>query len=174
MRKTKEELLTMFPYWNTDRNDIVKTWYGDEPLHTVNDSFWQKYHDNISYSDAFQSWIYGQDTISEYRTKWGKIQIYNDDILTADIKLRYRGRFYSLTIFNNYMNSIDYVDLWVGITGKPGIECYGTGDYMERHKITSQWRKKIDHETVKKVLKTDPDMGYAVIKAIEYAKNKLL
>lgn len=96
MRMTTEELLTKYPTWNTDRHDIVKVMYGDEPLIKWNKEKYEDYQQltgtlaNIQASEAFIYSQYGDYYI--YRTLIGTVYItVNGKILYGDINIHYNG-----------------------------------------------------------------------------------
>ena len=148
---------------------------GNVPHHYMNDGMWRRFKDNINYCEAWMSWMFGQNNLAEYRTEWGNVYMLQDKVAHANINLKYRGLTYILEIWNEYPGVDNHVDL-IHITGStnPGFTFYGTKGCEERHAILSQRRKEIDKDTVEKILRPTEDMGYSLIKAIEYARKELL
>lgn len=85
MRKTENELLTMFPSWNTKKHNIFNVMYGDKPLEI-------------------------KGVFYVYRTLIGEvITIKNEKVLCGKINVKFRGRIYN--IYLNRMYGTDSLDI---------------------------------------------------------------
>lgn len=114
MRLSREELLVKYPNWNENKHDIVKVFYGDEPLvhydeieHINHLSWVEKGLGNLS---AIDDYIYTQNgEYNKYNTLIGNIYIdRNDKVLCGDIIVKYFGKDYHIIYNRMYgYNSLD-------------------------------------------------------------------
>lgn len=119
MRKTKEELLEKFPYWNEERNDVVTTLYGDEPLCRYDQYKYKLYTDcydstlaAVLFGDAWIWSIHGD--FDDYRLINGGMRVRADGkILWADLNVHYSGRTYELCLDQLYDKSKLSI-IWIG------------------------------------------------------------
>ena len=130
MRKTRQELLSQYSFWNETGHDIVQVKYGDIPL-THWDSkeydWWKTLSGTLSNILAVDAYIYTQNGPYDiYDTLIGKIYIADDGrVLCGDVDVKYRGKIHNIHINTMYGLSLldvicimsEYVDGFSNING---------------------------------------------------------
>lgn len=169
MRQMREELLEQFPSWNEDKHDIVKTFYGDEPLIIYNENEYQKYQTltgtmaNIMCSYAY---VYSQNgEYNIYRTLIGEIFIKPDGVvLGGTISVKYRGKYHSIHLNMMYgWKTLDILKIGENVVGFSNKD--GTGS-------PSINTKEMDKETIKKILNMPlDDYGVSIQKFMKTARQ---
>ena len=169
MRMTKEELLEKYPSWNTNKHDICKVVYGDEPSIKWNK---EKYNDfkrmsgtlsNLQAVDAYIYFQYGDYYI--YNTLIGKIYITeNGDILAGDINIQYNG---CNSIYLNKMygyNALDILRITTNVTGFSNIDGMGS---------PSRNTKEMDKDIAEKIVNHKmEDYGIGIQKFMEAVRKQ--
>ena len=160
MRLTNEELLVKYPSWNTDRHDIGKVMYGDEPLIKWDKEKYQNFLEltgtsaNLQASEAFIYVNYGEYYI--YNTLIGRVYITADGrILYGDINIHYKGC-NSVSLNEMYgLNALDIVKI-----GTQNVTGFSNADGIGSPSI---YTKEMDVETVKKIINSKmEDYGVAI------------
>lgn len=153
MRVSRERLTEKYPSWNEDKNDIVKTLYGDTPLrhYTKKDfDFYDTCKDktlkNILLLDSI-IWKYKGD-FDEYRLINGNIKVSSkNEYIIAD--LNFRGYY---IFYNNIYNNI-YNKSRMSITKNYGIKVKGWSNF--RSYCASRIEKnneELDRESIIRIL----------------------
>lgn len=170
MRMTKEELLKKYPSWNTNRHDIGKVMYGDEPLMK-----WDKYEyerfcelsgtsANLKAAEAFIYSQYGNYYI--YNTLIGRIYIAEDGkILVGDINIYYKG---CNSVHLNKMYGFDALDiLKIGSQNVIGFSNIGgLGS-------PSVYTKEMDKDAVEKIINNKmEDYGVGIQRFMEAVRKQ--
>lgn len=170
MRMTNEELLVKYPSWNTDRHDIGKVMYGDEPLIKWNR---ERYNDflkltgtpaNLQAAEAFIYTHYGGYHI--YNTLIGRVYITIDGrILCGDINIHHKGC-NSVSLNEMYgLNALDIVKIGTqNVTGFSNANGIGS---------PSIYTKEMDAETVIKIINNEmEDYGFGIQKFMEAVRKR--
>lgn len=107
MRKSREEIIEMFPSYEREENLIEKI-YGDIPCFRYDINRYKRYAEekdntlsNILFGDAF-IWTMNGD-FDVYNTNIGKIYVCtNGDFLCGDIDVKYGGKTYGIYLMQMY------------------------------------------------------------------------
>ena len=168
MRKSIEQLLIEYPSWNTDKHDIVKSLYGDEPS-----SKWDRnrYMDfltltgtlaNIQAVDAYIYSQYGNYYI--YNTFIGKVYISEKgNVLAGDVNVHYKGC--NSVILNKMYgrNALDILKLGQNVVGFSNKDGQGS---------PSRYTKEMNKETIEKVINCPlEDYGIGIQKFMEEVRK---
>lgn len=114
MRKSREELMQIYPIWNEQRHDIVRIMYGDDPLILWNEEYykrWSTYTGTASNIESVGAYMWHMNgDYSVYRTLIGEIYIATTgEVLGGSISVKYRGTTY--TIHLNLMYGLKSLDI---------------------------------------------------------------
>lgn len=122
MRKSREELFEAWPSWDAAKNDIVTTFYGDEPFCRYDQYKYKFYTDcydsgehtlaAVLFGDAWIWSIHGD--FDDYRLINGGMKIRTDGkILWADLNIHYRGKTYEICLDQLYEKDKLSI-IWIG------------------------------------------------------------
>lgn len=174
MRKSREELLAMFPSWNEKRSDIVKTLYGDEPLYTA-ESFWYKNYlegygrcpelDAVEATDAVIFDTYGE--FDKYQMLAGEIITEHgnsNNPLCGKVYVELNGRTYDV-IMNRMYGKQALTILYFGSSGTSGF----SNKDGQRVRLNC---KELSKRVIEKVLTNSmEDYGEPVRRFLEVSKE---
>ena len=172
MRKTRQELLSQYSFWNETGHDIVQVKYGDIPL-TRWDSkeydWWKTLSGTLSNILGVDAYVYTQNGPYDiYETLIGKIYIADDGkVLCGDVDVKYRGSTYNVYVNKMYgLNALSVhcimSEYYVGFSNINGLSSSTT----KRH------TKEMEKEVIDKVLnKRLEDYGPSVQKFMSAARE---
>lgn len=176
MRKTREELIKTYSYWNEDGHDIVETLYGDIP-HIIYNKKWYDWYctldGTLSNIEAVEAYIYTQNgEYKYYDTLEGSVAIssIDDRILYGDFDCHMYGTTYNIYINMMYGNEGMSI-LNNRMNGKSNI--YG---WRNKDGLHSSCRKvntyEIDKDRIEKVLNYNiSDYGNSIHRFFNLAKE---
>lgn len=170
MRLTNEELLKKYPCWNTDRNDIGKIMYGDEPLIKWDKERYEKYQKltgtlaNLEAAEAFICSQYG--TYYIYSTLIGRVYIAEDGkVLYGDVNVNYRG-YNSVHLNNMYgFNALDILKI-----GGQNVVGFSNAGGLGSPSIHT---KEMDKDIVEKIINNKmKDYGIGIQKFMDAVRER--
>lgn len=163
MRMSRDELMRMYPSWNEERHDIVKVWYGEEPLFLWNEEYykrWSTYTGTASNIEGVNAYMWSQNgDYYIYRTLIGEIYITTSGkVLGGDISVKYKGATYNITLNLMYGFKALTILKLSGVKVKGFATKDGIGSPSNKHRT-----EEMDKETIEKVLSTDlKDYGESI------------
>lgn len=170
MRMTTEELLKKYPSWNTDRHDIGRIMYGDEPLIKWDKKEYDKHSkltDTLANLQAAEAFIYTQyGDYYIYNTLIGRVYIAEDgQVLCGDINIHYRGC-NSVSLNKMYgFNALDILRI-----GGQNVVGFSNADGIGSPSI---YTKEMDGDTVEKIINSKmDDYGVGIQKFMEAVREQ--
>jgi hypothetical protein len=175
MRKTKEELLEEFPWWNSESHDIVAVKYGDEPLirwtydRVRRENEDRDPNETIANLNAVDHYILARcGDFAEYRTIIGGVRVLTQNrVGTCDINIKYNGKTYNVMLNDLYDKTI----LTVTLNTMGGI--FRTYDVnTDSSWVTRSWTPMSKEEALKILdVSRVEDYGDVVKRAIEKCRE---
>lgn len=171
MRLSRNELLERYPNWNEARHDIVKVFYGDDPLICWNKEYYEGWYCTLTGTlaniEAVEAYMWHRNgDYNIFRTLIGEVYLTVDGkVLGGSVDLKYRGMMYNVHLNLMYvMKALDIIRV-----SSTGVKGFSNKDGLgsPAHKMNT---KELEAETIEKVLTTDlRDFGASIRKFMREA-----
>lgn len=163
MRMSRDALIEMYPYWNEERHDIVKAFYGDIPVVKWNSAEHDRFCKlgatlaNLMAVDAY-IWVQNGDYYI-YRVLIGDIKVkISGEVLCGSLDVKYGGKVYN--IFLNLMYGKKALSIFRNSGGL--LTGFSNRDGMMSPNIKNH-TSELDEAVIEKVLQVDlSDYGDSV------------